>query len=297
MSERQSTFTEKCYGIQRVCAVWQIPRSTVHYQLSRLAISESPVRTKPGPVGAATDEELVLLIRMTIETSPFHGEGYRKIWARLRYQGIRTSRERVRLLMRENGLQAQPGRPRDARTHNGTITTDQPDQMWGTDLTQTITVEEGTAAVFVAVDHCTCECVGIHAAASANRFEALEPIHQGVAERFGGFEKGIAESLSLRHDHGTQYLSDDFQKEIKFLGIEASPSFVRCPQGNGCAERFIRTLKENLLWVHHFRTIEELRIALQEFQKTYNHQWLIERHGHKTPADFRVQTQAARKAA
>jgi len=40
-----------------------------------------------------------------------------------------------------------------------------------------------------------------------------------------------------------------FPGQIKCLGIEASPSFVREPEGNGVAERFIRTLKENLLWV------------------------------------------------
>jgi hypothetical protein len=39
---------------------------------------------------------------------------------------------------------------------------------------------------------------------------------------------------------------------------------VRAPEGNGCAERFIRTLKENLLWVRTFETVEELRLALIE---------------------------------
>jgi hypothetical protein len=38
-----------------------------------------------------------------------------------------------------------------------------------------------------------------------------------------------------------------FQEELRFLGISSSPAFVREPEGNGCAERFIRTLKENLL--------------------------------------------------
>jgi putative transposase len=33
------------------------------------------------------------------------------------------------------------------------------------------------------------------------------------------------------------------------LGITSSPAFVREPEGNGCAERFIRTLKENLKWL------------------------------------------------
>ena len=114
--------------------------------------------------------------------------------------------------------------------------------MWGTDLTTTIT-GEGQAAVFVAVDHCTAECVGIHAHAQATRFQALEPIRQGVRQRFGGVAKAIARGLAVRHDHGSQYISHHFKTEIAFLGIE---EFARL---NGCAERFIRTLKENLLRV------------------------------------------------
>ena len=98
---------------------------------------------------------------------------------------------------------------------------------------------------------------------------------------------GIAGGLAVRHDHGTQYMSNHFQKELKFLGIESSPAFVRAPEGNGCAERFIRTLKENLLWVRTFDAVEDLRRALLEFRETYNNSWLIERHGYLTPEQFR----------
>ena len=82
-------------------------------------------------------------------------------------------------------------------------------------------------------------------------------------------------------------MSNHFQKELKFLGIESSPAFVRAPEGNGCAERFIRTLKENLLWVRTFDAVEDLRRALLEFMETYNNSWLIERHGYLTPEQFR----------
>ncbi len=84
-------------------------------------------------------------------------------------------------------------------------------------------------------------------------------------------------------------MSDAFQKEIAFLGIESSPAFIRAPEGNGCAERFIRTLKENLLWVRTFDTVEELRQALLNFRETYNSTWLIERHDFITPTAFRQQ--------
>ena len=50
----------------------------------------------------------------------------------------------------------------------------------------------------------------------------------------------------MRHDHGSQYMSNDFHAELRFLGIVSSPAFVRQPEGNGCIERFFRTLKEQL---------------------------------------------------
>ncbi|WP_243313573.1 integrase core domain-containing protein, partial [Fundidesulfovibrio agrisoli] len=80
---------------------------------------------------------------------------------------------------------------------------------------------------------------------------------------------------------------EDFQREIAFLGIKDSPSYVREPQGNGIAERFVRILKENLLWVRRFQTVEDLRLGLLAFKDTYNWQWRIGRHGYRSPAQVR----------
>ena len=142
--------------------------------------------------------------------------------------------------------------------------------------------------MFVAVDHCSAECLGIHASRDANRFEALEPIRQAVRRCRGGFARGVAAGIRLRHDHGSRYVSHDFQAEVCFLGLESSPAFVRQPEGNGCVERFIRTLKQNLLWLRRFETVEQLRLALQRFRETYNRTWIVERHGYKTPAQVRA---------
>ena len=277
--------------MQRVCRVFGMPRSTAYYLRAREAVpaEQRPVPRKRGPVGAGTDEELVGHIRTVLAEGPFHGEGYRKVWARLRHRGIRTASERVRRLMREHHLQAprRGGNAHGPKAHDGTITTEEPDTMWGTDMTTTVTTGEGTAHVFVAVDHCTCECIGLHAARRGDRFEALEPLRQGVREHFGGFDRGIARGLTIRHDHGSAYMSGDFQRELAFLGMESSPSFVREPEGNGCAERFIRTLKGQLLWIRTFATVAELVEALGEFKRTYNERWLMRRHGHRTPSEVR----------
>jgi transposase InsO family protein len=286
MSQATSPSTGKRYGLVRICQVWGMARSTVYWHRK----ARSGHGTRPGPAGPCTDEELVVHIRAVLQASPFHGEGYRKVWARLRYTGLRTSPRRVLRLMRAHDLLApkRQGHPQGPKAHDGTITTDRVDTMWGTDMTTTFTRQDGQVAIFIAVDHCSAECVGIHAAKHGTRFEALEPIRQGVRTSCGAFGKDVAQGLKLRHDHGSQYRSQVFQDELAFLGIESSPAFVREPQGNGCAERFIRTLKENLLWVTTFDTVEELRVALREFQQRYNETWLIGRHGYKPPAQVRA---------
>ena len=152
MKGAHSISTRRAYGVQRVCRVWHRARSSVY---ARRQATTSPCRR--GPVGAAPDDVLVGHIGRMLEASPFHGEGYRKAWAKLRVEGIRTSQERVRRLMREHDLQAphRVGHAHGPKAHDGTITTEAPDVMWGTDMTPTVTVSEGAAFVFVAVDHCT----------------------------------------------------------------------------------------------------------------------------------------------
>ena len=286
MSRQVSPSTNRFYGILRVTRLWDTSRATVYRH--RWCDAPRP-RRRPGPVGPMSDAALVEAIRELLTSSPFHGEGYRKIWARLRFAGTRTSKRRALRLMREHDLLApgRVGRPHGPKAHDGTIRTERVDEMWGTDLTATLT-GEGQAAIFITVDHASTECLGIHAARRATRFEALEPLRQAVRTCFSAFGEGVAFGLKLRHDHGSQFVADDFQRELAFLGIASSPAFVREPEGNGCVERFIRTLKENLLWLRRFDTIEELRQALHAFKDTYNRTWIVERHGYQTPAAVRA---------
>jgi transposase InsO family protein len=138
-------------------------------------------------------------------------------------------------------------------------------------------------AIFAMVDHYSAYCLSIHAAKRGTRFEALEPVRQAVQEQFGGFSEAVAAGVLVRQDHGSQFMSADFQAELRFFGMESSPAFLREPEGNGCIERFFRTLKEQLLWVRHFETTEELTEALLEFRQRYNSQWLIERLQFQSP--------------
>jgi hypothetical protein len=68
-------------------------------------------------------------------------------------------------------------------------------------MTTTATADEGEVSVFVAIDHCTAECIGIYASKPSSLFGAMEPLRQGVREHFGGFDRGVAVGLAIRYHH------------------------------------------------------------------------------------------------
>ena len=144
-------------------------RSSFYYQRHVAAQPERMLRRR-GPKAAWSDTALLGKIRAVLAASPFYGEGHRKVWARLRFEQVRTSKARVLRLMREAQWLA-PSRtlPKPRHPHTGTIITARPNEVWASDHTLTVTVEEGQVTVFVAVDHCTTECVGLHAAKKATR--------------------------------------------------------------------------------------------------------------------------------
>ena len=94
MSRMVSPCTGRLFGLIRVCEIWAVSRATVyrHRQQAQLL----PIaRKRPGPIGATAHAELVLKIERLLRTSPFHDEGYRKVWARLRFEALEPVKQAV----------------------------------------------------------------------------------------------------------------------------------------------------------------------------------------------------------
>ncbi len=289
--------TGRTYPLTMICEVWQVARSTVYALRDRGDGRTRGEAGKRGPKTELSDEELVEEIRSVLKESDFLGEGHRKVRARLKPKGIGVGKNRVLRLMRENGLLApvRRGHPRGDRSHSGRITTDVPNELWGTDATRFYTKDDGWCWFFVAVDHCATDVVGWHVAKKGDRWAALEPVRQGVRAHMDGYAPRIALGLGLRHDWGPQYTAHQFQGELRWLGIRSSPSYVGEPECNGVVERFMRTLKEECLYLHDFASLEQARGVIDEFIERYNRGWLLERHGYRTP--LQVREELTRKAA
>jgi putative transposase len=284
---------EQQLPVAMVCRVLGAPRSSVYARRA-----QSGAGGRPGPASSISDTDLLELIHQVLVASPFAGEGYRKIRARLcREHGVRVSGKRVLRLLRAHGLLAPQrvrGR-RKPRPHDGTIIPAAPNQRWGTDATMAWTRADGWVWVFACVDHYTAEGWA-HVAKVGDRFAALQPVYDAVIDRFGGLGPDVARGLSLRHDWGPQYRSGHFLGSIGWLGIADDAAFLGEPETNGCAERWIRTLKEQCLWAELHDTIDQLRKAVSGFVDRYNHSWLIQRHGHLTPKEAYQADQATAAA-
>ena len=275
MSAATSPGTGLAYGLQRVCAAWSFARSSFYAMKSRQqATAERPPAKRRGPKPSISDEALLVAIEADLEASPWEGEGHRKVWARLRVcRGIRVSRKRVLRVMRENNvISPHRCRRRGGNPHVGEIITHAPNLMWGTDGVRVFTVDDGWGWIFTAIEHWNAECVGWHVCKRGDRFAALQPISMGLARLYASTSAGAARGLALRMDHGSQYLSDHFTNQIKFWGIQPSYAFVEQPQTNGVAERFNRTLKEQIIHGRIYRNIAELRNAVRGFVEQYNAQ-------------------------
>ena len=303
MAEATSPATGRRYGVARVCQAWEVPRSSF-YAARQAGAEDTGAEARParrGPKPATSDADLLAAIRADLARSPWSGEGHRKIWARLRaLDGLRVSRKRVLRLMREHALLSpHRARTRPAASHDRRIITEAPNVMWATDATQVTTVRDGRVWLFGVAEHWNAELLGWHVAKHGTRFEAIQAVGMAVCQQFGHLGTGAARGLALRHDHGSNFMADAFQQQIRFWGMAPSYAFVGEPETNGCIERLFRTLKEQAVHGRIFQTIDDVRQAVRAFVTRYNAEWLIEKNGHRSPADMRAawQEETFRRAA
>jgi putative transposase len=290
MASTVSPAAARPYGVARVCQVWDVPRSSVYAARQPKSDSTPAPPARRGPKPAIPDDALLAAIRQDLARPPWTGEGHRKVWARLRVRdGIRVSRERVLRLVREHTL-LSPHRARRRRetAHDRHIITAAPNVVWATDATQITTVQDGKVWLFGVVEHWNAEPLGWHVAKSGTRFEAAQALGMAVRQQSGHLSAGAARGLALRHDHGSAFMADHFQKQIRFWGVSPSYAFIGEPQTNGVIERLFRTLKEQVVHGRVFRTIDEVRDAVRAFVARYNAEWLIEKNGHRSPLDARA---------
>ena len=133
--------------------------------------------------------------------------------------------------MREHALLSpHRGRRRDEDSHERQFITTAPNVMWAIDATQVTTVQHGKVSIFGVAEHWNAEFLGWHVTKRGNRFAATQALGMAVRQQFGHLSAGAARGLALRHDHGSNFMAEHFQKQVRFFGISPSYAFVASPK-------------------------------------------------------------------
>lgn len=231
-------------------------------------------------------ESIVEAIRGIVAAHP--AWGVRKVWATLRRDGLRVGHRRVWALMKHHGLLLTPDAPGRHPAVRGHVTTELPNRRWATDLTTVWTKKDGLCAIVLVVDSGCRSVLAIQAGRSQESHVVIRPVEQALWRHFKTPSR-VPVGLELRTDHGPQYTSDTTARVCKAWGINHTFAPVGRPTGNALAERTIRTMKEECIWLRDWDTLTELEAALAEWQTTFNEKRPHQALGWKTPAEKRAE--------
>ena len=105
-------------------------------------------------------------------------------------------------------------------------------------------------------------------------------------------ERALCQSVPEIHhsDQGVQYLSNVYLSTLAEHGVEISVARRGCPWENGYAERLIRTLKEEEVYLNDYEDIHEVRVRIEHFiEQVYHQKRPHSALGYLTPMEFEQQ--------
>lgn len=213
--------------------------------------------------------------------------GVRKVWAKLRRQGYRASRKRIYALMRSMGL-TLPAHPRRGQATRGHVAVPESNRRWGTDLTKAWTRLDGWVAVVPVLDYGDRFLLDFEVTKDEDSLSVLAPLQRALESEFE-HRKNVPHGLELRTDHGPQYTGEDCGQLSFRWKLDHTYAPIGRPTGNSVVERFMLTLKTELIWTQDWESREELEAALRDWAHVYNYDRPHQALSYRTPAECRNQ--------
>ena len=259
--------------MRRICGVLQTARSVVSRRRGE--------RRREQPV----DEGLAERIKTLIVQYPTFG--YRLLWAMLRKEGIRVNRKRVyRILKRKRWLVHQrvaTPRPRAQRRRSVAPASN---VRWAMDLTHINCGRDGWAHLAGVIDCHDRELIGYEFALRGRAREAERALEEACIARFGTLRpEGL--TPTVRSDNGLIFQSRRFRAACRDYRLNQEFVTPYTPEQNGLIERFFRTLKEECVWQHQFRSFSEARREIARWIEWYNSERPHQSLGYISPREYR----------
>jgi putative transposase len=270
------------YPISMLCDLLTVSRSSFYYQPAEA--DESDLREAVNQLAAQ-----------------FPTYGSRRLAAQLRRAPYKltVNRKRVQRMMREEQINCRVKRrviqttdSKHAFPRYPNLVADleitHPDQVWVSDITY-IRLREEFIYLAVIMDVFTRIMRGWQLG-----------LGLGVELTLGALELALDKGTPEIHhsDQGLQYAATDYTVRLQSVGAQISMAEVGQSAQNGYAERVIRTIKEEEVYLNDYRDLQDAREQIGRFiDDVYLSKRIHSSLGYLTPAEFEAQWRAQQKAA
>jgi putative transposase len=235
------------------------------------------------------DQDLINGIETIIEE--FSGYGYRRVTRELHRRGNPVNHKKVHRIMRERGLLKKPKRRwvRTTDSNHGhriypnlmqNLAVTGPNQAWVADITY-IGIRNAFVYLAVILDLFARRAVGYAISRNIDTALCLKALQMAIADR------RPPEGIIHHSDRGVQYASNDYVEVLLQNSFRISMARKGNPYDNATAESFIKTLKNEEIYLWEYRTLEDVQIRLPFFiQEVYNRKRLHSSLGYRPPVEF-----------
>jgi transposase InsO family protein len=271
-------FSQDDVNVRRLCALSGVSRASFyrHFEPKLSARDDADLRDR--------------IHKLALED---RNQGYRRITAGLRRQGLIINAKRVLRLMRDDNLLSLRSKPfvpptTDSRHAHaivpnltrGLVPTGV-DQIWVADITY-VRLAESFVYLAVVIDAFSRKVIGWALDDHLEARLAIQALDQAIAAR-----NPAPDSLIHHSDRGVQYACGEYMERLLARGIVPSMSRLGNPYDNAKAESFMKTLKAEEVNGKLYANLEEARRQIGAFiDIVYNRQRLHSALGYKPPVEF-----------
>lgn len=268
-------------SVRRICRVLEVPRSAA-------------AREDASPAGASArrplDSFLVDRIRELIEKHPTYG--YRRLWAMLRFRdGLLVNKKAVyRILRAKKWFCHERRRTPRPRVHGRVSVADRSNERWAIDVTHIDCGGDGWGHLAAVIDCHDREIVGYEFSLRGRAKEAERALEEACLSRFGTL-RPQGQVPVIRSDNGLIFQSRRFRAALRDYRLSQEFITPYTPEQNGVIERFFRSLKEECVWQHNFRSFAEARQHVRRWIEHYNQERPHQSLGYLSPRQHRERQQ------
>lgn len=262
-----------------VCDVLSLPRSSYYYQ---------PVERDDGGLRAAIDEL----------AGRWPTYGYRRITAELKRAGWKVNHKRVARLMHQMELQVQPRRTKRWTTDSRhgwprfpnlvmELEITYPEHVWVGDITY-VRMQRDFVYLAILMDVFTRSIRGWHLARGLDQVLTITALQRALA---------CGQPTIHHSDQGVQYAAGDYVQLLQDAEVAISMADKGAAWQNGYAERLIRTIKEEEIYLADYYDYYDAYRQIGRFlEEVYMHKRIHSSLGYLTPVEFEAQWLADKTA-